>query len=85
MAREDEFSEIGKAALTMQRSLKTLIERDALTDLYNRRSCDKKLRATIDKSELMTVFSVRFWQILTILNPLMTPMVTKAVILYYKT
>lgn len=50
MAREDEFSEIGKAALTMQRSLKTLIERDALTDLYNRRSCDKKLRATIDKS-----------------------------------
>lgn len=51
MAREDEFSEIGKAALSMQRSLKTLIERDALTELYNRRSCDKKLRATIDKAK----------------------------------
>lgn len=50
MKREDEFSEIGQAALTMQRSLRILIERDALTDLYNRRSCDKKLRSTIDKS-----------------------------------
>lgn len=50
LKREDEFSEIGQAALTMQRSLKTLIERDALTDLYNRRSCDKMLRDTINKS-----------------------------------
>ncbi len=50
MKREDEFSEIGQAALTMQRSLKNLVERDALTDLYNRRSCDKMLRATIDKA-----------------------------------
>lgn len=48
--REDEFSEIGHAALSMQRSLKTLIERDSLTDLYNRRSCDKMLRSTIDKA-----------------------------------
>ncbi len=50
MKRNDEFSEIGRAALTMQRSLKNLIERDALTDLYNRRSCDKMLRNTIDKA-----------------------------------
>lgn len=50
LKREDEFTEIGQAALTMQRSLKTLIERDALTDLYNRRSCDKMLRETIAKS-----------------------------------
>lgn len=50
MKREDEFSEIGQAALTMQRSLKNLIERDALTDLYNRRSCDKMLRTTIAKA-----------------------------------
>lgn len=50
MKRNDEFSEIGRAALTMQRSLKNLIERDALTDLYNRRSCDKILRNTIEKS-----------------------------------
>lgn len=52
LKREDEFSEIGQAALTMQRSLKTLIERDALTDLYNRRSCDKMLRQTINKSRI---------------------------------
>ncbi len=51
MKREDEFSEIGQAALNMQRSLKTLIERDALTDLYNRRSCDKMMRTTIDKAK----------------------------------
>ena len=50
MKRQDEFSEIGHAALTMQRSLRTLIERDALTDLYNRRSCDKMLQATINKA-----------------------------------
>ena len=50
MERNDEFSEIGRAALIMQRSLKNLIERDALTDLYNRRSCDKMLRKTIDKA-----------------------------------
>ncbi len=50
MKREDEFTEIGQAALTMQRSLRTLIERDALTDLYNRRSCDKMLRTTINKA-----------------------------------
>ena len=50
LKREDEFTSIGQAAITMQRSLKTLIERDALTDLYNRRSCDKMLRETITKS-----------------------------------
>ncbi len=51
LKQEDEFSEIGQAALTMQRSLKTLIERDSLTDLYNRRSCDKMLRDTITTSQ----------------------------------
>jgi len=50
MKRDDEFTEIGRAALTMQRSLKNLIERDALTDLYNRRSCDQMLRNTINKA-----------------------------------
>ena len=50
LKREDEFTSIGQAAITMQRSLKTLIERDALTDLYNRRSCDKMLRETITKN-----------------------------------
>ena len=51
MKRNDEFTEIGRSALSMQRSLKNLIERDALTDLYNRRSCDKMLRTTIDKAK----------------------------------
>ncbi len=51
LKRDDEFSEIGYAALSMQRSLKTLIERDALTELYNRRSCDKNLREIISKSK----------------------------------
>ncbi len=51
LKRGDEFSEIGYAALAMQRSLKTLIERDALTELYNRRSCDKKLRKLIIESQ----------------------------------
>lgn len=51
MNRNDEFTEIGRAALSMQRSLKTLIERDALTDLYNRRSCNQLLQKTVDKAK----------------------------------
>ena len=51
MKRGDEFTEIGCAALTMQRSLKNLIERDVLTDLYNRRSCDQMLRNTINRAK----------------------------------
>lgn len=59
MTRGDEFTEIGCAALTMQRSLKHLIERDALTDLYNRRSCDQMLRNTINRARANgTSFSV---------------------------
>ncbi len=42
--RNDELGEIGLSALTMQRSLYTLVEQDALTNLPNRRSGDKKLR-----------------------------------------
>ena len=51
MNRNDEFTDIGRAALTMQRSLKNLIERDALTDLYNRRSCNQLLQKTVDKAK----------------------------------
>ncbi len=50
MKRNDEFTEIGQSALKMQRSLKDFIERDALTNLYNRRSCDQMLPATLDKA-----------------------------------
>ena len=36
--RSDELGDIGRCALSMQRSLRTMIEQDALTELYNRRS-----------------------------------------------
>lgn len=36
--RGDELSELGQSALTMQHSLRNLVEMDTLTELYNRRS-----------------------------------------------
>lgn len=42
--RSDELGDIGRCALSMQRSLRIMIEQDALTELYNRRSGDQKLR-----------------------------------------
>lgn len=41
--RKDELGEIGHASSKLQASLKKLIERDALTGLYNRRAGEKKL------------------------------------------
>lgn len=46
LKREDELSEIGRAALSMQSSLRNLVELDTLTELYNRRSGNKKIQAT---------------------------------------
>lgn len=46
--RSDELGDIGRCALSMQRSLRTMIEQDALTELYNRRSGDKKLRQVFE-------------------------------------
>ena len=48
--RSDELGDIGRCALSMQRSLRTMIEQDALTELYNRRSGDKKLRQIFEDS-----------------------------------
>lgn len=48
--RNDEIGEIGQSALTMQHSLYTLVEQDALTSLCNRRSGDKKLRQVMETS-----------------------------------
>ncbi len=48
--RSDELGDIGRCALSMQRSLRTMIEQDALTELYNRRSGDKKLRRVFEES-----------------------------------
>lgn len=50
LRRKDELGEIGQSALSMQRSLYTLVEQDALTGLSNRRSGDKKLRKTMENS-----------------------------------
>lgn len=44
LARNDEIGEMGRLALTVQRSLRMLIERDGLTNLYNRRSGESRLK-----------------------------------------
>lgn len=41
--RPDEMGEIGRSLVKLQLSLRKLIERDALTGLYNRRSADKRV------------------------------------------
>lgn len=41
--REDELGEMGRYAIDMQKSLCELVEKDVLTDLYNRRSGEKRL------------------------------------------
>lgn len=46
LRRNDEISEMGYSALYMQRSLRTLIEQDTLTELNNRRFADKRLKQT---------------------------------------
>ena len=43
LGRKDELGEIGIASSKLQMSLKKLIERDALTGLYNRRAGERKL------------------------------------------
>lgn len=43
--RNDELGRIGEYASRMSKDLKMLIERDPLTSLYNRRSCNNRLRA----------------------------------------
>lgn len=50
--RCDELGEIARSALSMQRSLHTLVEQDSLTALANRRSGDAKLREIIKDSTL---------------------------------
>ena len=48
--RRDELGEIAHSALTMQHSLHMLVEQDALTQLANRRSGDRKLREIVSNS-----------------------------------
>lgn len=46
LKRNDELSDIGYSAVKMQRSLRILIEQDALTELFNRRYGDIQLKKT---------------------------------------
>lgn len=50
LRRNDELGDIGRSALTMQRSLRNMVERDALTELFNRRSGGRKLQQLAAKS-----------------------------------
>lgn len=49
--RKDEFGDIARSALSMQRSLRTMLEQDNLTQLYNRRTAERKLEQTISRYE----------------------------------
>ena len=44
LAREDEIGDVAKASVNMRRSLRNLIVKDSLTDLYNRRYCNQNLK-----------------------------------------
>lgn len=50
LERNDEIGEMGRLTLDVQRSLQYLIERDGLTNLYNRRSGEKKLREITEQA-----------------------------------
>lgn len=59
LRRNDELGDIGRSAITMQRSLRTLVEQDTLTELFNRRSGHYKLGQVIKKStEQQTPFCI---------------------------
>ena len=49
--RNDEFGEMGRSILHMQKALRILIEQDALTNLYNRRSAENKTRIIYERSQ----------------------------------
>ncbi len=51
LKRGDELSELGRSAVSMQRSLRSLIERDSLTELYNRRSGGRRLAVSMEKAK----------------------------------
>lgn len=51
LARKDEFGEMGRSTLHMQKSLRELIEQDALTKIYNRRSGEIRIRNVYEKAQ----------------------------------
>ena len=48
--RNDEFGDIGRSAVQMQQSIRHTVETDALTELYNRRFGERKLRQIMERS-----------------------------------
>lgn len=51
LKRGDELTELGRSALSMQHSLRNLVERDGLTELYNRRSGARRLACSMEKAK----------------------------------
>lgn len=49
LRRGDEFGDIGRSTITMQRSLRTMVEQDTLTQLFNRRSADRRLKQVLSR------------------------------------
>lgn len=43
ISRDDELGEIASSAISMQNSIRTLVEQDSLTEIYNRRFANRKL------------------------------------------
>lgn len=59
LKREDELGRMGKSVIKMQRALRQLIERDTLTELYNRRYGNAKLLEIQEKSKISGIpFSI---------------------------
>ena len=51
LRRQDELGEIGESVLMMQRSMRSMMESDPLTGLFNRRSAHRKLAPIIAKAK----------------------------------
>jgi len=55
VSRNDELGEMGRFTVYVQASLKKLIEKDALTGIYNRRSGQNRSAAILDRSSKFCV------------------------------
>ena len=51
LVRRDELGEIGESVLSMQRSMRNMMESDPLTGLFNRRSAQRKMGPIISKAK----------------------------------
>lgn len=49
LQRNDELGDIGRCAVSMQNSLRTMVEQDALTGLFNRRCVNRKLKQMVTR------------------------------------